>query len=222
MTHREKQFGWLYMGIQFFILPSLLQFINLLLPISMTAEVLNFWFFTLNFLFTILVFHRFLRKTFYLARRRMGWTLQSAALGFFAYSIGTALISQLCTRIYPDFANINDASISALLQRNYSLMAIGTVFFVPLTEECLFRGLVFGGLHEYSKPAAYLLSAALFSAIHVAGYIGLYPPLLLVLCFLQYLPAGLSLAWAYCRSGSLAAPILIHMTINAMGIYTMR
>ena len=58
--------------------------------------------------------------------------------------------------------------------------------------------------------------------IHVMGYIGQFDWLTLVLCFLQYIPAGLWLAWAYEKSDSIFAPMLIHTAINAIGIYAMR
>ena len=38
------------------------------------------------------------------------------------------------------------------------------------------------------------------------------------LAFLQDLPAGLCLAWAYERSGSIWVPIGMHMLINAMSL----
>ena len=45
---------------------------------------------------------------------------------------------------------------------------------------------------------------------------------LLLLCLLQYIPAGLFLAWSYARCNTIVAPVLIHMTVNAMGLYILR
>jgi membrane protease YdiL (CAAX protease family) len=56
----------------------------------------------------------------------------------------------------------------------------------------------------------------------VLGYIGSADLLTLALCFLQYIPAGLCLAWAYDASGSIFAPVLIHTVINALGILSLR
>jgi len=44
----------------------------------------------------------------------------------------------------------------------------------------------------------------------------------LFLCFLQYLPAGFALAFCYRRSGSIFAPILVHMVVNQTGMLLMR
>ena len=109
-----------------------------------------------------------------------------------------------------------------MLHDNFWVMAIGTVFLVPVAEEALHRGLIFGSLYQKSHMAGYLLSAAIFSAVHIFGYTGVYTPLHLVLAFLQYIPAGLTLCWAYRLSGSIYAPILIHATINAISLISLR
>ena len=44
----------------------------------------------------------------------------------------------------------------------------------------------------------------------------------LLLCFLQYIPAGIALGWAYVRSGSILTPILIHTLVNAIGVAILR
>ena len=61
-----------------------------------------------------------------------------------------------------------------------------------------------------------------FALIHVMGYAGLMPAGDLVLSFLQYLPAGFFLAWAYASTGTVFSPVLIHALVNAYGIYVLR
>ena len=92
---------------------------------------------------------------------------------------------------------------------------LGTVLLAPVAEECVYRGLVFRNLYPISKVAAYIVSMAAFSAVHIVSFLGLYTPLQLVLAFLQYLPAGLWLAWCYTKSGSIYGPLAMHMLINA-------
>ena len=58
--------------------------------------------------------------------------------------------------------------------------------------------------------------------IHILGYIGQYAPLELFMAFLQYLPAGMCLAWSYIRGDTLFAPILIHAAVNYIAITGMR
>ena len=85
-----------------------------------------------------------------------------------------------------------------------------------------FRGLFFGSLYRRSKVLAYCLSVFVFALIHVLNYFGVYPVDLLCLCLLQYIPAGIFLAWAYEKSDSILCPILMHIVINAIGIFSMR
>ena len=132
------------------------------------------------------------------------------------------LMGQLIFALDPQFTSINDAGIGQMVEENYALMFIGTVFFVPIAEECLFRGLVFRGLYDRNVILAWVVSVLLFAAIHVTGYIGSQPTLTLLLCFVQYLPAGLCLAGAYRLSGSLISPILIHALVNLIGMISLR
>ena len=75
----------------------------------------------------------------------------------------------------------------------------------PIVEEVLFRGLFYGALRS-RLPAipAMGFSAAIFMVVHQP--FAVWPQIFLL---------GLFLAWAYERSGSLAAPIAIHFASNA-------
>ena len=84
------------------------------------------------------------------------------------------------------------------------------------------RGTVFGALLPKSTLLAWLVSVILFSGIHILGYIGLGDGGLLLLCFLQYIFPAAALCWLYQSTGSLLAPILMHMAYNAIGILFVR
>ena len=105
---------------------------------------------------------------------------------------------------------------------DYTLMIIGTVLLVPITEELLYRGLIFASLYNRSRVLAYIVSTLAFAALHVYTYIGTYPPEQLLLCLLQYLPAGICLGWAYAKTDSIWTPVLIHMTVNTIAVSAMR
>ena len=72
--------------------------------------------------------------------------------------------------------------------------------------------------HATSK----LRAAEDLAAIHVLGYIGSYDIGRLVLCFIQYLPAGLCLAWTYTKADNIAAPMVVHAIVNAVAIGALR
>ena len=222
MTKYELRFGLAYIAVQIFVLPALLTQTNLLLDIPLSPVQLNFVLFCIDFICVTVIFHRFLLQGIQEVIRRPFIFLRAAGFGFLLYWIGSILVNMVIYAVYPDFSNVNDASISELTQQNWQLMSIGTVLLVPVTEETLYRGLIFGSLYKRSRFGAYALSTLIFASLHVVGYIGLYEPVHLLLCLLQYVPAGLCLALAYNMADTIWASILMHITINQLGVLAMR
>lgn len=226
MTRTEKILGWIYLVVQLVIVQIILLFINTILPQPMSEAELNFVYFAVNFLCITLIFHNFLIESGKLSLKNPVYCLLSAIYAFIGYLAINAVINiginAIVKNFYPDFYNVNDASISAITKDNYFLMFIGTVILVPLTEEMLYRGLVFGLIYNKNHVLAYIVSTIAFSALHIVGYIGYFEPLHLLICFLQYIPASLCLAWAYARADSIWAPVLLHMSINLIATAGMR
>ena len=102
------------------------------------------------------------------------------------------------------------------------MLVMALVLLVPVVEEAIYRGVIFRGIANRNPFLGYGVSMLLFAAIHIAGYIGQYDTLTLAICLVQYLPAGLILAWAYEKSGTIWCSILIHMTVNQMGMLLAR
>ena len=222
ITRTETVLGWGYLIFQLLFLPVLLVIGNQLLPHPFSDAEINFIFFCINFICVTLIFNRFLIASAKIALAKPFLCLQSAFLGFAAYWVLAYIVGFAITALYPDYTNLNDSSITEMTQGSFTLMGVGTVLLVPVTEEVLYRGLVFSKLYGRNRFLAYALSALFFSAIHVMGYITMYEPPELVISLIQYLPAGVCLAWAYARSDSIWAPILIHITVNQIGILSMR
>ena len=222
LTFYETRWGIRYLLFELVFLGSIIRLALAHLWPAATNVHVNFIYFLTNFLSVGWIFRSFLMDSARHTAKNILPVLISAAAGFIAYQILIRCLSAAIVLLFPEFFNVNDSSIAVTTQENFLLTAIGTVLLVPITEEILFRGLVFGLLHRRSKIAAYVISALIFCAIHVVSYIGYYEPLHLLLCFVQYLPAGLVLAWAYESSGSIFAPTLIHMAVNAIGILSMR
>ena len=219
---KERGWGWGYLASQCVFLPYLLALVILLLRVEISSAVYNFLYFSVNFLSVLVIFHRFLLDSLKDAMKRLPWVLLTAAVFSGIYEAANVLLTLLLSALGLSVSNVNDASITAMTQENFLLMAIGTVFLVPVAEECLHRAAVFGSLRFRHPVAAYLVSTALFCLIHISGYWGSYPLPTLLLCFVQYVPAGLCLAAAYEVSGSIFAPILIHTAVNALGMLAMR
>ena len=221
--HRsELLWGWLYMAAEFLILPSVLYWISDRLFPSISDSEVSFLFYFVNFLATLLIFRKFLSRNWGTAKNNLLRMGLYVLLGLFLYWASSLVMAEVTYYLMPDFVNINDMSIAAMSQGGFLLTAIGTVILVPVAEECLFRRLLFRGMYSQSRWAAYVVSSLCFCLPHVSAYIGSYDWAVLALCFIQYLPAGLILAWSYEKSNTIFTPILIHTIINAFGIYAMR
>lgn len=217
-TRRERIFGCAYLALMLLALPRL---IGLLLPRA-DNTTRNFVFFCLNFCAVIAIFHRFLASSLRLTLSHPGRLFFPVLFGLAGYHSLTILVSRIILYFLPGFSNINDSSIAALAGQNYVMWIIGSVILVPIVEETLFRGLVFGSVGKGGLFWGYLVSSLCFSAIHVMGYLGTASWQTLLACLVQYLPAGICLAWSYHQSGSIFAPILIHTIINAMAMASLR
>jgi membrane protease YdiL (CAAX protease family) len=221
MTRTEFTLGWIYMAVQLLFLPTVLVLLNLYLKSPLDEAELNFLFFCLNFLCVTVIFHKYLLACGKISLSEPGKCLLSAIFGYVIYWVLSLGVSMVILWVYPEFMNVNDAAIETMVDSNFALTAIGTILLVPVTEEVLFRGLIFQGLHHKNRFLAYAVSSIAFCLPHVLGYIGLYSPLHLLLCFLQYLPAGIALAWAYERSDSIWAPVIMHTFVNLTGVSAM-
>lgn len=221
-SSQETLRGFVYLAFMLLVLPGLLEVCNRQFSWKLTPAEMNFTFFFLNFLAILLIFHQFLGRAVKQAFQHPAYLCQAVILGTAAYFACTYAIQWLIAQINPGFANANDLSIAQMGRSSRLLMFLGTVVLVPPVEECLYRGLIFRNLYGKSPAAAYAVSMAAFALIHVMGYLGSYSLGELTLALLQYLPAGLCLAWAYTKSGTIAAPIVIHALVNALGMYRMR
>lgn len=222
MTCKEERLGWPVLVLQLFVLPTLSVAANALLPVPLSSTYLNFLLFLINFLAVILVFHRFLGQSARHAADAPFRCLRFAAIGLILYYAATYVIGLFIHSVYPEFSNVNDSNIQLMATENYGLMLTGTVLLVPLTEETLFRGLIFRKLHQKSRAVAYILSTLFFALVHIAGYMGATPLPVLLLCLIQYIPAGVFLAWVYEKADSIWAPILMHMAVNQISMSYMR
>ena len=218
MSRQETLCGIIYMVFQFVFLPSLLYAVNAVLKRPMRESELNFLYYFINFIAMLVLFHDFLGKSAVSVRQHPGMFCEAVILGFVAYYACFFAVDKTVSLLLPGFSNQNNASILSMFDRNPFLMLIGTVILVPPFEECVFRGLIFRKLYGKSPWVAYSMSILAFALVHIAGYLGSYTPLEILMACLQYLPAGLCLAWSYVRGETIFAPILIHAAVNYITI----
>ena len=222
LTQKQQRWALVYFVLTVWLLPTILTFcLELLFP-GASVTLLNFIWFAVNFLCVVVLFPKFWVASIERLGHdpvRLGIVV---CIGLIVYFSLTPLLSMALIWLRPGFFNVNDNAISQMFSQNFVLMTVGTVLLVPVAEEFLCRGFVFGSLYPKNRALAYLLSTVLFCTIHVIRYIRFYDPITLLLCFCQYIPAGLCLAWVYRTADNLLAPIFMHAIINALGIFTQR
>ena len=221
LTKNEQRFGWLFLLCEFLLVPFAVSIVCMLMGVY-SETVINVICFFLNAALAVLIFRRLLVRSFRNCAGRWRQPLMTALKGFGMYWIVIIAITWLTMLVEPDFANVNDANIGSMLGESPVLMALAVIFMAPLAEECLFRGWMFTGLAERSKPLAYAVTCVFFSGVHILAYLGTYDALTLLLCFVQYLAPSYVLCRTCCKDDSLCAPMLLHMTINTAALFVAR
>lgn len=222
LNRKEKIIGAVWLVFQTLFFATLLQSLNTLLPTPLPQAEVNLVFFSVNFTAIAIIFRQYLFAQIKLIPELFEKILFLTISGFVTYWVLNILLTQVLFALDPDFTSVNDVAIQDLVAEDYAIMFVSTVILAPIAEETLFRGLVFRGIYDHAPVLAWVLSVALFALIHILSYIGAYPFGTLLLCFLQYLPAGICLAAAYRLSGSLLSPMLIHALVNLAAMLSLR
>lgn len=219
LTNCEKRWGILYLLAQMFLVPFGAAVLCAALSIHSVAAV-NLTAFFINAVLSVVFFRQLLCSS--VKNFRWSRTLRTVCAGFCLYwLLNTAVMTAILT-FQPDFSNINDTGINAMIDEFPVLMPLAVVFAAPLAEECLFRGWIFTGLAQKSLPLAYTVTTLTFSLIHTLGYIGTYDAMTLALCTMQYLVPAAVLCWVCHKSDSLYGPLLLHIIINTLALFTTR
>ena len=168
-----------------------------------------------SFITVLIVFYNFLYRSYC----KLTQLLTTALLGYLAMN-GLSYFWELLLSFIPmKLNNLNQASIEASVHYEPLSMCFHTVIMAPFVEELLVRAGLFGPLCKKSPLLAYAVSMTVFSFLHIAGSIGAQPPVELLRSFLEYLPAGFMLGWAYQRTGSVWGSIALHSFANAISMF---
>jgi membrane protease YdiL (CAAX protease family) len=151
----------------------------------------------------------------------VGWRKWVHATGLHWYPIGSvwrpvagALVAWFGVAVYGIITQligidilIPQSTVPTEVQRDAITLAIVgvlTVIGAPISEEFLFRGLLFGGLTRWGFWPAALISGFIFSAIHLDP--GSVIPFTIV---------GMILAWLFWHRGTLWDALICHALFNA-------
>ena len=173
------------------------------------------------FILVLVIFYQFIGRTTGLFLGAPGRTLATAWTGLVLFYGLSHLVRRLLLVIFgtagPD---MSWQPISAQIDSVPRTTVLILVLISPFIEEVLFRGYVFGWLRGRNRWAAYGISCFLYAFLYFWNMIpGGFSLESLALALQVAIPGGV-LAWAYDRSGTLWAPLLIHITANALAIWT--
>ena len=168
-----------------------------------------------SFLTVLIVFHRFL----YRSRCKILRLLTTALLGYLALN-GISYFWQLLLSFIPiPLNNLNQESVEASIHYEPLTMAFQIIVMAPIVEETLIRGSIFAPLCKKSPLLAYIASMSVFSFLHIVSSIGSQSPAELLRSFLEYLPGGFMMSWAYQRTGTIWGSVTLHSFCNLVSMF---
>ncbi len=217
----ERISGLLWLALYLFVLDLLLQLGMELAGIPVTMLNLNRVYYITCFLATAIVFRHFLPDSLNVALSRPGRLLKGILLGYCIYIACQGTLSVVYEMVCPDLTSPNDSTLRSMAQSSFATVTVAAVLLAPLTEETLFRGLIFGELRKKSRPLAYVVTALCFGAIHVMGYLSQLSPVTLLLNITLYMLPSVALCFCYEYSGTIWGPIGLHALLNGLSMWAM-
>jgi len=222
MSRREVLGGVLFFPIYIIILPFAVTFacayLNALYNYDIDDIGITLAYYYIVFGCVAVGFRHFLSESLAELVHNFFRAVQAVAAGGVVIFVLNILSSLLTYYFLSSFSNPNDAQVYDMLSVNPRAGIVVAVFLAPIVEETVFRGLIFGGLQRKSRLLAYLLSCVMFGFIHIWQYAVINNNLALFLFIIQYIPSAVGLAWCYEKSGTIWAPIFLHMFMNGLTI----
>ena len=214
LTRAERYRGWVFFALYLFLFPWLMGWVQRSYPGEFPVAEANAAYYLIIAALTFLVLWSFLRQGFHLL---LDWLPEN----LFAFITGLAggwAATRLVLLIPLPVENPNLMSYP----EQYALAPFATVIILvvlmPVVEEPLFRGLLFGTTRKYSRVLGYVLSTFVYAFYCVWQFVYAYGEVdfRYLLLFVEYLPMSLALTWCYDNGGSIWSPIALHMVINTV------
>ena len=151
-------------------------------------------------------------KKLFSLRKKHAKLIAPLAVGIFA----VILIAFFALRSFIDFSSITNSltADAGVTRQNFIFVALYIALINSFLEEFFFRGFCFFSLRPLGVPFAYVASALLFSAYHVAFMDGWLSPSLFALSLFGMALGGGIFAFLNHKTESLLPSYLVHMASN--------
>lgn len=216
LTAQEQRVGWVFFGLYLFVFPFLvggvLRLLDEHLSLWFTAAHSSAIYYAAVLLLLTAVFWDFLKNAFRILRDNVRQNLFALGVGIVAGLAVTCLVSLLPLPV--ENPVISDYKSQFLLSPGYTTAVV--MFLRPLTEELLYRGLLFGSLRKKNRVVAYAFSIGV-SALGTVWQFMLPDggPLYLLLA-IRYVPLAAAATWAYDVGGSVFTPMALRVILNGL------
>lgn len=215
MTKGEMYRGWVFFALYFLVFPFLMAGVQWIFDekwgLYLPDASANVVYYSFSAVLVLLVFWSFLKHGFFLLLDFLPENLFAIFTGF----LGWFILHYLVGLVPLPVSNpaLGDYAQQFLLYPGATTAIL--VLLMPLVEEILFRGLLFGALRRYSRVIAYVLSVLLSALYTVWQYAFVSGDLRYLLLAVLYLPASLAFTWCYDNGGSVWSAIFLHMAVSA-------
>lgn len=219
LTRKEQVRGLIFFGLYFLVFPTLKMvvvwffdhFFGLYLSEAMSATV----YYLIMGVLTAVVFRSFLKN----GRDILAGFLPENLFAFVTALVGAGALGFLINLLPWPVENPAPASWAEQFAYSPAATVVITVILMPLIDEVLFRGLVFGSLRRYSRSLAWAASVLLFMLYSVWTFAAAYGDARYLVLAFQYLPMALALTWCYDRGGSIWSAAALHAVLDATTLF---
>ena len=217
MTDAETRRGLVFFLLYFFLFPYGNAWIQQLIfgdaetPI---AEA-NVIYYGVLFAACLILFWRFLKEDF---QSLVDWLPENTAgilLGLAGAGVMNALLRLLTFPVSDPIPAPYAADCGAAPLPTLALLLL----LIPLVEETLFRGLLFGQFRGYSRPLAYVITSVFYALAAVWRYALERGDARYLLLSVVYLPLSIACTWCYDNGGSVWATAFLHAGLNGIILF---
>lgn len=216
MTVSERRRGWAFFLLYLLVFPRLNAWVQRLWMGDaevLTAEA-NVVYYAFLFTLCLFIFWSFLRKDLMGLLDWLPENLFALVLGLFAGAAGRLLLGFLPLPVADPIPVQYAQEFRAAPLPTLVLILL----LIPVVEEVVYRGLIYGALRNYSRPLAFAASTVLYALAVVWQYaLERSDPRYLLLALL-YLPLSAALTWCYDRGGSLWGCAVLHGGFNGLAL----
>lgn len=219
ITKMEGNLGWIYFSLYALVFPYLMGIVQKsmdenweLLPIESA-----FYYQVILVIILFLLFGDLMKRGLGLFLENMPRNLAAIVTGFGITAATYLLVFWIPLPVENPYRDIYSQQFLVFPQMTMLLLVV----LMPLVQEVLFRGLLFGGIRQKKRWLAYALSVGFFAFFQVQQYAFVPNDANLSYLWLsvKYIPMGLGLSWCYDMAGSLWASVLLHMLLAMVQLF---